>query len=265
MLVMTVGSFIVALTVQTERYVPFIGTVKEPNFLAVAVTFFIGLVITAYGAHLWNKITHIMWTRQALREYGVPSIFVKEAKSQISLSSDDILSDERSMLADKETLEGYLDMLDQRLAEGKISEATYKTLKEKFEVKIKQVREEKISSQEYPFFIPVKRGNIRNKDGSIAQRFGKGKLKLNRNEMCFIEDENNERIKIRLPDIEGIRMFGVMEPYGILINVKGTSNYKFYIDADRSEMVNLLKSLKHKIEAMGFRDKVELSHLAEPW
>jgi hypothetical protein len=264
-LVMSAGSFIVALTVQNERYVPFLGTVKEPNWLAVAITFFIGLVITAYGAHLWNKITHIMWTRQALREYGVPSIFVKEAKSQVRLGSDDIPGDEGSMLAEKETLENYLDMLDRQLAEGKISEATYTALKEKFEAKIKQVREEKTSLRSHPFFMPVERGKIRNKDGSIAQYFGKGKLKVNQKEICFIEDENNERIKIKLSNVEGIRVFGVMEPYGILINVQGPSNYQFYIDADESEMVGLLESLKHKIEAMGLRDKVDLSRLSEPW
>jgi len=264
-LVMTLGSFIVALTVQNERYVPYFGTVKEPNFLAVGITFFIGLIITAYGAHLWNKITHIMWTRQALREYGVPSIFVKEAKSQVSLNSGDIHSNEGPILTDNEALKGYLDMLDQRLAEGKISEATYETLKEKFEAKIKLVQEEKTSPREYPLFIPVERGKIRNKDGSIAQYFGKGKMKLNQNEICFIEDENKERIKIKLPDIKSIRVFGIMEPYGILIDMKGASNYQFYIDADQSEMVSLLKSLKHKIEVMGFRDKVDLSRLAEPW
>jgi uncharacterized membrane protein YidH (DUF202 family) len=264
-LVMTLGSFIVALTFQNERYVPYIGTVKEPNIIAVGITFFIGLVIAAYGAHLWNKITHIMWTRQALREYGVPSIFVKEVKSQLSLNSDDIHGNEEQTLGDSEALKAYLDMLDQRLVEGKISEATYKALKEKFEAKVKLAQEEKISQREYPFFIPIARGNIRNKDGSIAQYFGKGKLKLNQNEICFIEDENNERIKIKLPDIKSTRVFGVMEPYGIFIDVRGTSNYQFYIDAEQSEMISLLKSLKHKFEAMGFGDKVDLSRLSEPW
>ena len=52
----------------------------EPSIDALTVglfLFLVGLVLAIYGAHLWNKITHIMWTRQALREYGVPSLFVK--------------------------------------------------------------------------------------------------------------------------------------------------------------------------------------------
>jgi hypothetical protein len=145
----------------------FFGTVKEPNFLAVGITFFIGLIITAYRVHLWNKITHIMWTRQALREYGVPSIFVKKAKSQITLGKNNILSDKESTLADKESLENYLEMLDRRLIEGKISETTYNELKRKFEVRLKRIEEDKASLHNQPFFIPVDRGIIRNKNGSM--------------------------------------------------------------------------------------------------
>ena len=73
LLIMIGGSVLTAATVRTERYVPILGRMSEPNWAAVGFTFLVGLVIFAYGAHLWSKITHIMWTRQALREYGAPS------------------------------------------------------------------------------------------------------------------------------------------------------------------------------------------------
>ncbi len=36
---------------------------------------FIGFGLYLYGRHYWDKVTHVIWTRQALREYGVPSKF----------------------------------------------------------------------------------------------------------------------------------------------------------------------------------------------
>ncbi len=41
--------------------------------IATGPLFIIGVIIVAYGAHYWDKVNFIMWTRQALREYGCPS------------------------------------------------------------------------------------------------------------------------------------------------------------------------------------------------
>jgi hypothetical protein len=35
--------------------------------------FGLGAILCAYGQHYWEKVTSIMWTRQALREYGAPT------------------------------------------------------------------------------------------------------------------------------------------------------------------------------------------------
>jgi len=37
------------------------------------LTFLIGGLLIAYGEHYWTKVSIIMWTRQALREYGAVS------------------------------------------------------------------------------------------------------------------------------------------------------------------------------------------------
>ena len=42
-----------------------------------------GLISFLYGIHLWRKVTHIMWTRQAVREYGAPSIMEGKEVSKI--------------------------------------------------------------------------------------------------------------------------------------------------------------------------------------
>jgi len=40
----------------------------------------LGFVLIAYGSHYWSKVTHIMWTRQALREYEASSIIEEKSK-----------------------------------------------------------------------------------------------------------------------------------------------------------------------------------------
>jgi len=45
------------------------------------VGFFIGMLMILYGEHYWSKVTHIMWLRQAFREYGLLS--VKEVKDYL--------------------------------------------------------------------------------------------------------------------------------------------------------------------------------------
>jgi len=53
--------------------VGFMAGIAVDSFGIILVSFLLGLIVTLYGLHYWSKVTHIMWTRQALREYGVPS------------------------------------------------------------------------------------------------------------------------------------------------------------------------------------------------
>jgi hypothetical protein len=88
---------------------------------------------------------------------------------------------------------------------------------------------------------------------------------VDQKEMCFTGEDDGERIRIKLSDVKGVRTFGVLEPYGIFVDVRGSSDYQFYINVDRTEMTNLLESLKSKIESLIPQVKVDLSRLYEPW
>jgi hypothetical protein len=255
--VMIFGSIFVALVSSGVLWGPAKAS-QPPNFLAVIITFITGFVILAYGAHLWNKITHIMWTRQALREYGVPSIFVKEAKRQLPLTSEEMPSDERFLLDDENSIERYLDMLEQRLLEGKISEATYMALKQKFEEKIRKEKikkeREKIEKELHePLFIPIKAGN--SNCGFVVNYFNEGKLEVNKDKIIFMEN-TGRKVEIEFPNILKIQQMGISVPYGIQINVTGNFYYQFYIDANIEDTIVILKSLEEKIEEFGFKDKI---------
>jgi len=39
------------------------------NFWVFLFLVIIGLMIVAYGSYYWHKVTHIVWTKQAIREY----------------------------------------------------------------------------------------------------------------------------------------------------------------------------------------------------
>ena len=47
------------------------------------VIFFIGIAIFLHGYHNWRKISHIVWTKQAIREYEDKKVDVEEAHRHV--------------------------------------------------------------------------------------------------------------------------------------------------------------------------------------
>ena len=47
------------------------------------VIFFIGIAIFLHGYHNWRKISHIVWTKQAMREYEDKKVAVEETHRQV--------------------------------------------------------------------------------------------------------------------------------------------------------------------------------------
>jgi hypothetical protein len=96
-----------------------------------------GSVLAAYGQHQWSKITHIMWTRQALREYGSPTI-IEEKRSGKKISQPlkvEILPED-NLVDKKQRIKELLEKLDERLVNGEIKEETYQELKSKYQTKL---------------------------------------------------------------------------------------------------------------------------------
>ena len=130
----------------------------------------LGLVLIADAATKLEKIKHIYWTKQALREYDESKYGVMRAlqstdtsaekycvrcgrelspeaefcyscgASQPTSSRVEILSEEGDLLAQRERISKLLDQLDEKLVAGEISETTYKELKSKYSKKLTQVK-----------------------------------------------------------------------------------------------------------------------------
>lgn len=109
-----------------------------------------GGLLVLYGWHWWNKITHIMWTRQALREYGVPSITIQEVPEEPPPKMEKTKEEE---IKDK------LRKLKDRLIKGEIDAQTYNDMKSELDQELekmkvdreklaKKIREEEIAKKE---------------------------------------------------------------------------------------------------------------------
>ena len=66
----------------------------------------IGLLLFIYGEHYWSKVTHIMWLRQAFREYGL--ISMKEVR--VEEDKDVILSENIDKM-----IEGFVDLMSREI------------------------------------------------------------------------------------------------------------------------------------------------------
>jgi len=97
-----------------------------------------------YGLYYWKKVNHIIWTRQALREFGVnpggtTDVVKNQSENPMNYSSSRDLSKIKN-LSKKEKI----NKLEQLLLSDKITEKTYLELKEKYD---KQSEEEDISEK----------------------------------------------------------------------------------------------------------------------
>ncbi|UCE16106.1 MAG: hypothetical protein JSV12_00335 [Candidatus Bathyarchaeota archaeon] len=100
-----------------------------------------------------QKIKHIYWTKQALREYEEAKYKVlegveSEASHSVGMTREGYVPidveifEEDDPTPQKERISKLLDKLDERLVSGEISESIYKELKSKYQAKLKQMKEE---------------------------------------------------------------------------------------------------------------------------
>jgi hypothetical protein len=99
-----------------------------------------GAFVADYGLRYWRKVDHIMWTRQALREYGVPSVLQQKPSSATEPIEYELVPDKLTLHNEKEKLQQCLDSLDQQLINGRMSEETYKRLYQKYEQRLREMK-----------------------------------------------------------------------------------------------------------------------------
>jgi hypothetical protein len=136
--IMVIGAIIAVVA-------PIVGfaSLSFEAFIVGGLVCILGVVIMAYGKHQWNKITHIMWTRQALREYGATSI-IEERRSGERISQPlrvEILPED-TLVNKKRRIKELLEKLDERLVNGEIKEETYLELKSKYQTKLDKIDSE---------------------------------------------------------------------------------------------------------------------------
>lgn len=111
------------------------------------ILFIIGIVLVWDADEKLKKIKHIYWTKQAIREYDEKKYRVLDTvqdEGERAFLHRSVMVEplEVEILPEKEdrkkTFLRLLEKLDERLIEGKISEATYKELREKYKSKINQ-------------------------------------------------------------------------------------------------------------------------------
>jgi hypothetical protein len=109
----------------------------------ISILLWIAAILLAWdGSTKRERIKHIVWTKQALREYDVS----KDGTKKIILNKSDdkseiftkphlkIIPEDKEENNDKQQeILNLLKELDKRLIEGKISEVKYDDLKEKYE------------------------------------------------------------------------------------------------------------------------------------
>jgi hypothetical protein len=108
--------------------------------------FFSGIVIAAYGSYLYDKVKHIEWTKQALREYNdthnkwtlqAMKEYNKENQAESTAIENPSVS---NMESHEKHISSLLEKLDERLIEGKITESTYNELKREYELKLNEIK-----------------------------------------------------------------------------------------------------------------------------
>ena len=123
-ILMSLGGFFIGIYEAGSAY----KSGGDPWVAFIACIIFIsipGIIMACYGEHYWKKVTHIMWTRQALREYGVVSL------KQLQTTALEIQN--------KEDIKKLIEILETRFIKGEVSEEVYKELKSKLENKLKSL------------------------------------------------------------------------------------------------------------------------------
>ena len=185
------------------------------------ILLFIGLPIALYGYHLWEKITFLMWTRQALREYGVPSIFdfFKEKISEFrrGLSFDhEIISDFTYGLKEDDTRDELLDVYHHE--------------------------------NENVINIPISYLLLTRRDDAISfnKRYNNGTLRLYQEKIIFTS--NGGVIEIDLDDVKIIKKLGINPPKGIVIIDNANNEYTLCFDAKKYEQYSLIRLIKQHLK-----------------
>jgi len=87
------GIFLLFLGIAAEYYIAYTyakagacGRVPnwEAGYPVCGTLWLVGLILIVYGSYYWNKVTHIAWTKQALREYEQKKIQTIEALRAIT-------------------------------------------------------------------------------------------------------------------------------------------------------------------------------------
>lgn len=115
------------------------GTTREPSYAACALFFFGGVALVAYGSYAWSKVTHVEWTKQAIREHEEQEQAVTHAVRQYYEGKREAAPaplDEVGLEARRAELMEVIELLDKRFLEGKIGQEVYKQMKDDYATKL---------------------------------------------------------------------------------------------------------------------------------
>jgi len=119
---------------------------SEGGIFISVFAFFIGIVIIFDGEKKLEKLQHIMWTKEALREHdesssGFISTFINESKKNTPIKIN-IISDDDKLNNEINKIKILLEKLDENFISGKINEKNYEELKIKLIQKINLLKED---------------------------------------------------------------------------------------------------------------------------
>jgi len=64
--------------------IPLPMLITGPSIPMTLILFFIGIMLFSHGRHVYNKVTHIVWTKQAIREYDDKKTAAKEVYNAVT-------------------------------------------------------------------------------------------------------------------------------------------------------------------------------------
>jgi len=128
-LIMFPGSYIAIIiaTVVGVIFREYISWIPPVWSIGIIVsTILLGGALLVYGAYLWEKYRHIMWTKQSLREYESEKLRIAE------FSGKKTIEPLKSEILNEKQIERQINLLNEKLIHGEIDEETYKKLISKY-------------------------------------------------------------------------------------------------------------------------------------